>query len=482
MPTMNIRPLRDNSNAAIMDAIRAEASPQYFQRIPAATQAGVKDTVEHLHQFRPHMNEFMDALVNRIGTVIARNTVWTNPLSDFKRGMMGFGDTIEEIQTGLLKAHTYDPDRDYLERDIFASETPASESNFHRINRQNFYKITMNEDLLRRAFLEDGGLAGFIGQLMQAPTTSDNWDEFLLTCQLFKEYENNGGFYHVKIPDVASPASTAEDAKSALRTMRGFADTLPFISTKYNAAHMPTFANRDEMLLFATPEFQAAVDVEALAGAFNVSKTDLYGRIVTIPKEQFAIKGCQAIMTTKDFFVIADTLLENRSMQNPVGLGTNYFLHHHSIISASRFVPAVMFSSVKDDSVITIDKPVTGITAITFEPLADGTTPTNVARGGMVGLVAEAVTAGDAKAVSWYVTGGNSQRTYITQQGVLHVGIDETAKSLTVGAVTTWIDPDMTVHTDPKAKTKSVPVVGDIGPAWPDPLDGDPAAEAVTPA
>src|SRR5699024_6449751 len=130
--------------------------------------------------------------------------------------------------------------------------------------RQNFYKVTVNEALLQRAFLQEQGLSTFVSQLLEAPTTSDYWDEFLMTVQLFSEYENNGGFYHVNVPDVANLQSTADEAKAALRKMRAVADSLKFISTRYNAAHMPSFARQDDLVLFVSPEFNAAIDVEAL--------------------------------------------------------------------------------------------------------------------------------------------------------------------------------------------------------------------------
>lgn len=476
MAVKEIRPLKDTSNIALFNAIRNDSSSLYQQRIPEATKAGIADTIENLHRYRPMMNEFIDALVNRIGSVYARNISWTNPLAQFKRGMLTYGDTIEEIQTGLLRAHLYAPDREHMEQDIFGTEAIPAESNFHKVNRQEFYKITVNEPLLMRAFLEPNGIASFIGQIMEAPMTSDNWDEFLMTCQLFPEYEKNGGFYHVHIDDVAALNSTEAHAKSALRKMRAMADTLPFISTKYNAAGMPTHASREDLVLFASPEFQAAIDVEALAGAFNVDKADVYGRIITIPKEQFGVNGAQAIMSTRDFFVIADTRLENTSQYNPVSLGTNYFLHHWEVISASRFAPAVMFWTGADDEVINVSPTLETINAITIEPV-DGEAVTSATRGD---LLAFHVTAVDSDStviddpVTWGLVGAESSRTFITQQGVLHVGGDEAADSVKVVAETTWIDP-----ADPQAPSltaeKVVPIIGDLTPVWPD-VETEPVA------
>ena len=447
-----VTPLKVTDNASILDAIRAEASDQYLSRIPEATQGGVEATLLALTEFRPLMNEFISSLVNRIGTVIARNNAWTNPFAPFKRGMLTYGNTIEEIQTGLLKAHGYDPDRDYMEESLFGTEVPESKSIFHTINRQNFYKVSINDMLLRRAFIEDGGLSAYVNQLLTTPSTSDNWDEFLLMTKLFALYERMGGFFHVAVPELARGKGTPEDAKAALRTVREFAEILQFISTEYNAAHMPISAQPEQLILFTTPAFKAAIDVEALAAAFNVDYAKIQPRIITIPDTFFGIDGCQAILTTEEFFVCADTLLEVTSQFNPVSLNTNQFLHHHEIVSASLFAPAVMFTINQDDVMVMTPPNITTVSAITIEAI-DGVIPTTVSRGGMIALLAEGIDANSIinSGVRWAITGNTSIWTYVTAQGVLHVAPNETAATITVYAYSSWVDPTNVRNNPPVA-------------------------------
>lgn len=474
MPTKDIVALKNTSQADILNAIKYDASLSYQQRIPDATKANIQDVMRNLQSYRPHFNEFIDAMVNRIGLVWARNTSWTNPLAEFKRGMLEFGDTIEEIQVGLLQAHTYDPDKDYSAGTLFGQEIPLVQSNFHKVNRQNFYRVTVNENLLVRAFLSGEGVNDFARMLMEAPMTSDQWDEFLLTCSLFAEYEANGGFYHVNVPDVARMESNADDARMALRKMRAMADNLRFMSTKYNASRMPTRVDPDDLVIFTTPEFNAAVDVNALAAAFNMDRANVRGRIVPIPSENFGIDGCQAIMTSRDFFVIADQLFEMRSQPNAASLATNYFLHRWEVISASRFVPAVMFTTKSGQDQITITHSITDVPAPTIVAMGDGTVPTSVARGGMVALTTaatDAVVPSDApqaNAVVWSLAGQTSTRTYITQTGVVHAGIDEEATALTVTARSAFISPTNT-RLDGNTGTLTLNVTGDTSMlTWPE--------------
>lgn len=446
MPNKNVRNLRPASNSEFLNAIRAEQSMSYQERIPEADQGNVKEVLSNLEKNTPLWNSFMDSLVNRIGSVIARNMVWTNPLAQFKRGMMEYGDTIEEIQLGMIKAHSYDPNSEAMERELFGTEPIPSQSNFHRVTREDYYPFTVNEAQLKRAFLDAGGLSSFVAQLMSSPVTSDQWDEFIATTKLFSQYESyTEGFYHVKVADpfTSDDAGREAVARDILRKVRAFNSILKFPSTRYNSAHMPVFANPDELVLFTTPEVHAIIDVDALAGAFNTDRMDVNNRIIDIPRENFGIDSAVALLSTRDFFVLADTKIENASMYNPAKLSNKYFFHHWEIISASRFAPAVLFNTVKDDeTIIVLPKP----TAVAIGDLTDedGNTITNVPIGEYSSLTAD-ITTDPADmpgiGIDWSVDGFKNVKSRIDNNGVLYVAPKESATSVKVTASVVWTDP-----------------------------------------
>jgi hypothetical protein len=447
MPVREVRTLKPTSNEILLDRIRDDASPAYQARIPEATKAGVQSTMKAIQTYRPQQNEFIDALVNKIALTIIQGTSWTNPMSEFKRGLLTGGDTIEEINVGLIKAKTYDPARDELERELFGTAPIEVQNSFHKVNRRDRYKVTINQPLLMSAFNTPMGLSSFAAQIMSAPGTSDQWDEFLLMCSLFSEYESNGGYFKVKIRDITTNEDSATleaDSKSVLTKLREMAGTLKFISTQYNASRMPISAQPDDLILFVTPRFNAVLDVEALAGAFNVEKMSLSGRVIEIPEENFGISGAQALMTTKDFFVVADQLFETASQWNPASLQNNYWLHRWQVISASRYVPAILFTTEDGDEIVKVITPVTSVEAITITDI-NGDTPATVARGDVYSLDTAAVTDpadGINDGVRWTLYGNTSPRTYVSQTGVIHIGGDEGATTLTVRATSTWLNAD----------------------------------------
>lgn len=483
MAVLDVKTFKPTSNELLLDQIRDDASPDYQARIPEATKAGIQATMKALQTYRPQQNEFIDALVNKVALTIMKTTSWLNPFSEFKRGMLTGGDTIEEIMVGLIKAKTYDPARDALEGELFGSAPIEVQSNYHRVNRRNKYKVTINQPLLMSAFSKPQGLSAFAAQIMNAPGTSDQWDEFLAMCQLFAEYESNGGYFKVGIRDITNPdsATLTQDTKAVLTQIRSMAGTLKFISRQYNAARMPISATPDELILFVSPEFNAVLDVEALAGAFNVDKMSTSGRIIEIPKEQFGIDGVEAILTTKDFFVVADQVFETASQWNPASLQTNYWLHRWQVISASRFVPAIAFSTKGGDEIIKLVSQVVGIEPITVTD-KDAATVTDVKRGELYQLNSQAVTADGSPyatnaGVRWSLTGNTSPKTYVTFTGVLHVSGDEGAASLEVRATSTYLDPENLMRngeTTTEDLTVSGPVVTE---AWPNVDNPDTAAD-----
>lgn len=432
-------------NAKIMDYVRDRIGGDYAQRIPSATQASVRTAFERMWENDQTRNQFVDALVNLIGMQMVKYTIWNNPLAKFKRGLLSYGDTIEEIMVGLLNAYTYDQNRDYLEKDIFGSEPNEVQSRFHKINRESFYKLTVKEDTLKRAFYNEGGLSGFVAALMQSITTSDQWDEFLLMSKVLSIYDQEEGFYKINVPDLTDLGATAQDAKDFIKTARALIDTLPFISRDYNAAHMPSAADPSKLLMITTPEAKANMDVEALAAAFNIGMQEIATRIIVLPARYIKIKGFQAMITTEDFFIVADVKLETRSIQNPVGLITNYFLHHWQVISASPFVPAIILTSEAVDPNQYIDPTVSGINPITLTD-EDGNTVTSVTRGDAIFASTTAQTNPDQTltnvntAVMWSIEGNGSTYTKVTQTGIVFAGFNETSNAITLIATSTEND------------------------------------------
>lgn len=463
--TVTAKSLRKEPNWTILEAIRDGASLEFQRRIPEPTQANIQQSLRDMWNYGPTRNEFLDGFINKIGMELARNTSWKNKLAKFKIDNLTYGEVIEEYLVGLVEAKAYDPKRDYMEKDLFGQEVLDVQTSYHTVNRKDMYKVTVNEPILKQAFLTEFGLFGLIGRIMAASITSDALDEYLLMVGLFKQYHDADGFFVVNVPDIADTTSDTADAKAFIRSVRAYAATLGFLSTNYNAAHMPVSATPDELELFITPEGLAAVDVEALAAAFNLPYSEFGTRYTTVRQEDIGIPGAQAILTTRDFFVVADQRLESRSQPNPAGLYENHFYHHWQVVSASRFVPAILFSSTEPTTIIPGQE--TPVVTVTQPTLVDGdgvAVPAKIERGKSYLASASAVTSpagGSNDAIRWEVDGFTSVRSFVTNTGILYPAPDETADFITLRAVS--------VDNNDITASITLQVVGDYVQVWPNP-------------
>lgn len=473
-----LRPLTDFNNVQLLNMIRNESSPEYQRRIPAATQSNMDITVSTLMSSTQLKNEFYSSLINRIGGTMVHTWKWSNPLSVFTRASQTYGDTWQEIAVGMPLAQVYDPNAEYLGADNFRKWKVDVDSLYHRLDFAHFYPVTTDDKTLRRAFTSDNGLSSLTSQLIQSCYNAAEVDVFEAMCHMFTQYARLGGYWRVHMDaDLNKMTSTQDEARGLLRQIRSWADSLKFVSTRYNARHMPTFAKPDELVLFCSPEVKSALDVQGLATVFHRTDAEpTIDRIIVVPEDRFGINGVQAILTTDKFLIDIPVIEEMTQQTNPVNINSvNNYLHMQRIISVSGFAPAVLFwnGAASTDNVVLPTGTAAGTPKFALKLSAYGegvTTPENVARGGAVQVEADTTIANDGQA-SWrsgavkYSIGTTdknlSEWTYISPTGVLVVGIDEANTVIPVQATADYINPATPEVPNTVSASLDVTVVGD---------------------
>lgn len=473
-----LRPLTDFNNVQLLNMIRNESSPEYQRRIPAATQSNMDITVSTLMSSTQLKNEFYSSLINRIGGTMVHTWKWSNPLSVFTRASQTYGDTWQEIAVGMPLAQVYDPNAEYLGADNFRKWKVDVDSLYHRLDFAHFYPVTTDDKTLRRAFTSDNGLSSLTSQLIQSCYNAAEVDVFEAMCHMFTQYARLGGYWRVHMDaDLNKMTSTQDEARGLLRQIRSWADSLKFVSTRYNARHMPTFAKPEELVLFCSPEVKSALDVQGLATVFHRTDAEpTIDRIIVVPEDRFGIDGVQAILTTDKFLIDIPVIEEMTQQTNPVNINSvNNYLHMQRIISVSGFAPAVLFwngAGSTDNVVLPAGTAATTPKfALKLSAYGEGvTTPENVARGGAVQVEADTTITNDGQA-SWrsgavkYSIGTTdknlSEWTYISPTGVLVVGIDEANTVIPVQATADYINPATPEVPNTVSASLDVPVVGD---------------------
>lgn len=321
---------------ATLNIIRANASEDYQNRIPEATQQNIASIGQAFQTYTMVYNEFIDALLNKIGKTILEQKLFKNKLSRFKSGAITNAQDVEEIFIEMAKAEgSYNPAGP---NPLGRREMPDVKVIYHRMNRRDYYCVSVGDVDFVRVFRSEATLDAFISGLINSVYSGAEYDEWVAMKNLLATYKT---YFDYEVPAITA-TNAAESAKTFVKTLRKAVQDLSFASTEYNAAHVKTWSNPNDLVLLVNKDVVAEIDVEVLAKAFNMGKTDIQTAIVVM--DDFgALTDTYGLLVDKNFFRVFDTLSHFEPQRNAQGLFTNYFYHVHQILSASTFKNAVRF-------------------------------------------------------------------------------------------------------------------------------------------
>lgn len=356
----------------VLNNIRDNASTEYQSRIPEATQDNIQTVGNALQTYTLLQNEFSTALLCKIGKTMVESKLFKNRLARFKSGTIVDAQDVEEIFVEMAKAEgPFDPAGP---NPLGRRATVQDKVVYHRENRRDKYAVTIGDLDFRKVFRSEATLDAYITKKINAMYSGANKDEFLVMVNLLATYDgyfdyevptlsegdsgepvlapgflDNGGSEYVEtIGNIAGfNNALAYQAKTFAKTVRkAVMDVTLDSSTQYNKAGVDTWAEAKDLVLLVHKDILAEMDVEVLAKAMHIDKTDLNVPTI-IPMSNFGtMGGCLGLLVDKDFFRVWDTLSHMEPQRNAEGLFTNYFYHVHQIVSCSPFKTAIRFMAV----------------------------------------------------------------------------------------------------------------------------------------
>ena len=429
------------SAADILNVIRNNASVDYRNYVPKADANDVESirTIGAIIMDYPALqNEFLNALVNRIGRVMLTSKMYSNPIAFFKKGVLEYGESIEEIFVNIAKVQEFNPE--IAEQEVFKRVVPDVRAAFHIMNYQKFYKATVTQEQLKQAFLSWDGVTDLIARIVDSMYTGANYDEFLVMKYLLARHILDGRVYPVTVPTV-----TAENAKAIITTVKGVSNKLTFMNSEYNPAAVRTFTDKTDQYMIVNSVFDATMDVNVLASAFNMDKAEFLGHRVLIDgfgdldvarlgeifagdptynepsqDELAALNAIPAVIVDKDWFMVFDMLTQFTEQYNGQGLYWNYFYHVWKTFSVSPFANSVLFVPGTPS-----------VTSVTVSP-----TTASVPKGGSVSL--SAVVATEYFAPQTVVWTSSAADVKVSAAGVVTVDADAKSTSATITATSAF--------------------------------------------
>lgn len=348
-----------NSAVTMLNYIRQNASRQYQDLVPVATEDNISTIGNVLlnDSYQPQLNEFITTLINRIALTIIRNQTFANPLARFKKGSIPLGTDIQDIITNPAEAEAYEYSNAAMAK-LLTITDPDTKVAYYQRNRKDLYTKTITREGLQGAFVSWDKFNQFITSIVQSLYNGNYISEFNYTKGLVRAaYDNNK-----VITEVVTLPTNEATGKAFLKKARTLYRKFLYPSTQYNAytkfsganGTVTTWTTPERIVLIMRADVMAEIDVDVLAAAFNMSNADFLGRVIEV--DDFGDDKILGVMCDESWLQIYDSIFRFDEFYNARTMSWNEYLHAWGTFAISPFANAVLFCTAAS-------KPVTAITA-----------------------------------------------------------------------------------------------------------------------
>ena len=401
--------------AKVFNVIRENSSKVFMETLPSATEDNIQTISNILFNdaYQPQLNEFVTNLINRIGLTIVRNKSFNNPLAVFKKGSIPLGTDIQDLYENPAEAEQYELSNTAMAK-LLTITDPDTHVAYYRRNRKDLYTKTITRENLQGAFVSWERFEEYLSAITTSLYSGNYIDEFEYTKGLIDgAYDNNK-----VIVETVTAVTDEATAKAFVKKARALYNKMKLPSTKYNAyskfsgakGEIKTWTDADRIVLIATADVMAEIDVDVLARAFNIESTKLLGRVIEV--DQFENEEIQAIICDESWLQIYDNVLRFDEFYNARVMAWNEYLHAWGTFAICPFANAICLATAQP-------KPATAISVANATVVEDATTNASVT-----------LTPADATSELTFISGDETVFT-VSNLGVI-TGVSAGSATLTV--------------------------------------------------
>lgn len=367
--------------AKAFNVIREDSSTVFMNTVPSATEDNI-NTISNIlfnESYQPQLNEFVSNLINRIALTIIRNKSFTNPLAMFKKGSVPLGTDIQDIYENPAIAEKYELSNTGMAK-LLTITDPDTHVAYYRRNRQDLYTKTIAREALQGAFVSWDKFEEFIQGITTSLYSGNYIDEFKYTKDLIDGVYNQG---KAIVKQISKPVDEST-GKAFLKELRALYTKMSLPSTQYNAYSVmsgsskpvTTWTDKDRMVLIVTADVMASIDVDTLAGVFQLNKADFLQRVVVV--DSFKNDEILGVVCDEAWLQIYDNLLRFDEFYNARVMAWNEYLHAWNTFAVCPFANAVILATETPipATAISMDATVTAVVG-TDETVSVTLTPVN---------------------------------------------------------------------------------------------------------
>lgn len=350
-----------------LNAIRevsVSGSSIYHQYVPVIDEnTNIATIAEPVLKYPAVANDFMTMLVNKLVFTQFTTKLYNNPLRILEGERMPLGYFGEEIYTNPAKGRKYNVN-DFA--GLLQKYSADVKVQYLTLNSDVQYPVNVTRHDLKKAFTSWADLDRFIDQLSNSLYNGAFIKDYRMTKNLVSSAYSYGG---VRVQTV-SAISSESTAKAFVKAVRNAFLGFQVPSTSYNAwtqaggygDPITTWTAPEDIVILLRNDVRTELDVDVLASAFNMSKSDLMGQILTVDNfdvyddsgvKRFDGSAILALIADKAWFRIKESDLYLDEFYNPNNRMWTYYLNSTKLFEYSLFANALCIATATPTIAIT---------------------------------------------------------------------------------------------------------------------------------
>lgn len=228
-------------------------------------------------------NEFMSRLIRRIVYTQVMTKTFRNKLKVLEGDRIPLGYMGQEIYINPAKGRMFNVD-DFA--GLLAKYESDIKVQYPAVNTDIQYPVTITREKLRNAFVSWSTLDDFVSGISNSLYNGAYIDEYRFTKNLVGNAYRTNSIQYQTVSAVSSEATGKALVKALRNAYLDFAEP----SSRNNAWEkvggygnaVVTWSNPEDIVLLIRNDILTEIDVDVLASAFNMSKTDFMGRVIAV--------------------------------------------------------------------------------------------------------------------------------------------------------------------------------------------------------
>lgn len=283
------------------------------------------------------------AMVEKIARQVIRNVVTEDRLAVFDKLPIDKGTTIEEAIIKLVEAQP-SADGTTLCAPIDTSNLIAVK--YYKNWTKAQFKTRVSLDEIRKVMDTDGNVEAIAERIAGTLVESDKQDKYEKVKGLFKYgVGSTNPVVAATFVDInkGTPidCSAADGYKKLLKTIKNTVSGMKFVNADFNTGGIKRMTLASDIYIVMPYKIKNAIDVDELAGVFNLSKAEIEGRIIEIDE------GDNIYIVDQNAILDYTRLYELTSFWNGEGLFTNYWLTTERLYALSPLFDGCYISVTK---------------------------------------------------------------------------------------------------------------------------------------